>query len=205
MGLLFNALLILVVLGVFASLMSESLWSNALTLINVVTAALLATNFFEPLADWLESSIPSGAYFWDLISLWVLFAVVLGILRALTDNVSKISVKFKKPIETAGSYFFAAWICWVLLCFLMMTLHTAPLSRNFMFQAFRPEDRLFFGLAPDRKWLAFTQKMSRTTFSRMPSELHPEGHVFDPQAAFMPKYASRRDAYAATDTFTGAE
>ena len=203
MGMLFNLLMALIVVGVFASLMSESLWSNAILLINVVTAALLATNFFEPVANWLESSVPSGAYFWDIIALWILFAVTLGLLRALTDNVSKTSVKFKKPVETAGRYFFALWIGWVLLCFTMMSLHTAPLSRNFMFQAFRPEDRLFFGLGPDRQWLGFMQKMSRTTYSRMASELHPEGHVFDPQAAFMPKYASRREAYGATDTFTG--
>ena len=45
---------------------------------------------------------------------------------------------------------------------------------------------MFFGLAPDQQWLAFTERMSRGPFARM------EPRVFDPEHEFIPKYASRR-------------
>ena len=33
-----------------AMMWNEGLWSNAITLVNVVVAAMIATNYFEPLA-----------------------------------------------------------------------------------------------------------------------------------------------------------
>ena len=54
---------------------AEGMWSNAIRLINVVTAGLLAVNFFEPLARWLDGMQPSYTYLWDYLSLWALFAV----------------------------------------------------------------------------------------------------------------------------------
>ena len=47
-------LLLLIFVGCIAALYTDGMWSNAIGLINVVTAALLATNFWEPAADWLE-------------------------------------------------------------------------------------------------------------------------------------------------------
>jgi hypothetical protein len=64
-----------------------------------------------------------------------------------------------------------------------------------MFLAFRPEDPMIYGLAPDRRWLAFTQRMSDGTFARMADDAYPQGHVFDPRGEFMIKYASRREAF----------
>ena len=45
--------------------------------VNVVTAALLATNFWEPVAGWLMQKMPSGVFLWDIVVLWLLFAVFL--------------------------------------------------------------------------------------------------------------------------------
>ena len=45
MTLIFPALLVVIFIAVAISLYTEGLWGNALRLINVVTAALLATNF----------------------------------------------------------------------------------------------------------------------------------------------------------------
>ncbi len=202
MSMLFPFLLIAVLVGVFASLMREGLWSNAIALVNVITAGLIATNFFEPLADWLTKKVPSGKYFWDFLVLWVLFAVTLFVLRSATDRVSRVRVRFKKPIEAAGGYLFALWTAWVFVCFLTMTLHTAPLSRNFLFGGFRPESRMLFGTAPDRLWLAFVHRLSKGPYRRRAFDLDPERYTFDPHATFMPRYASRREHYAGLkDTF----
>lgn len=196
--LLFPLLISLILFICIATLFGEGIWSNAILLVNVVTAALLATNFFEPMAQWLESQSPSGSYLWDFLSLWGLFALFLAVMRMLTDHVSRVKVRFKMAADYIGGGFFALWIGCVMVCFTMMTLHTAPLCRNFLYQGFQPEQRMIMGLAPDRKWLGFVQKMSRYNFCRSaaPEEVLERKYVFDRDFEFMHKYATRRTGLA---------
>jgi uncharacterized membrane protein required for colicin V production len=198
MGLLTSNLLpILITLILFicvAMMYNEGLWSNAIRLINVVTAALLATNFFEPLAKELDNWAPKLTFLWDFVVLWGLFAAVVAVLRTFTDQVSRVKVRFPERVDQIGGSFFALWVGWVMVCFMMMTLHTAPLARNFLFKDFQPEQRMIVGLAPDRQWLGFMQKMSLGTFCRSASreEWRKQECVFDPHAEFLPKYTARR-------------
>lgn len=194
MALVLSLLLLVLFIGVFASTFNEGLWSNALTLFNMITAALLAMNFFEPVARLFDKQMPSGTNYWDIIALWLIFFLSFGAMRTATDFASRIRVRFFKPVDVAGSVFFSLWIGCVTVCFTMASLHMAPLSRNFM--SFRPEDPVFFSyLSPDRYWLAFTQKVSIGPFSRMRSDTDPPEVFFDPKGEFMIKYASRREAY----------
>jgi len=194
MTFIFPALLFVIFIACVASLYTEGMWSNAIRLINVVTAVLLATNFWEPVARALEGWQPTFTYLLDFIVLWALFGVFMVILRAATDFLSRVKVRFIKLAERIGSASFAVLIGWVMLSFATMTLHTAPLGRNFLFGGFQPESRMLGGLAPDRRWLGFVQKMSRGSFCRSatPQEWEQEKYVFDPRAEFMPKYATRR-------------
>jgi hypothetical protein len=196
MSSLLTFLMLAILFACMATLYTEGMWSNAVRLINVVTAALLATNYFEPVAAWLDDWQPSFTYFWDFLTLWGLFCIFSLILRSATDHVSKVQVRFLGLADRIGSSVFALWVGWVLVCFTMMSLHTAPLARNFLFEGFKAEDRMFFGLAPDRQWLGFMQKESLGTFSQpaTPEELEHGKYVFDPNGDFMPKYASRRSA-----------
>jgi uncharacterized membrane protein required for colicin V production len=194
----------LVLIGIFAVclalLYNESMWNNALRLVNVVTAALLATNFYEPVASWLDAHVQSCTYFWDFIALWVLFGGCVTALRALTDEVSKVNVRFLHIADRIGGVVFAVCIGWVLLCFTAMSLHTAPLARDFFFGSFKPEERLLFGLAPDRQWLGFVQRVSRGQFSQSATSeqrrrdewKEEKWGVFDPRGEFLLKYAARR-------------
>ena len=197
MTIIFPALLLVAGIAIFGSIMREGIWSNAITLVNVITAALIATNVWEPLANLLEERAPSFTFMWDMAMIWVVFAVVLLILKLSTDNVSKVKVRFKKPVELFGGWFFAGCVAWVAICFTAMTLHTAPLSREFLFKGFRAEDRMMFGLAPDRLWLGFAQRMSLGPLSRQATANDPEAHVFDRYGEFMVKHASRRERYGA--------
>ncbi|MCE5303203.1 MAG: CvpA family protein [Planctomycetaceae bacterium] len=194
MSSILTLLMLVIVFACVAMLYTEGMWSNAISLINVVTAALLATNFFEPLARWLDSSSPSLTYAWDFLALWGLFAVFMALLRAATDQLSKVKVRFLTVADRIGSVFFAMWIGWVLVCFTMMTLHTAPLSRNFLFGGFTPEQSMVLGLAPDRQWLGFVQKESMGVYARSatPEQWQQEKFIFDPKADFMPNYTARR-------------
>jgi hypothetical protein len=188
--------LTIVLLAVFfacvAMMFNEGLWNNAIAFFNVMTAALLATNYFEPLATWLDRQQPTYTYVWDFLALWAVFAAVLVVLRLATDTISHVKVRFKMPVEMIGGIFFALWIGWIMVCFTTFSLHMAPLARNSFGGAFQetPESEMFFGLAPDRKWLAFVHTMSDDG-----SLARGEKNVFDPQTDFILRYGARRAAF----------
>ncbi len=211
-------LLMFVVLFVcMATLYAEGMWSNAVRLINVVTAALLATNFFEPVARWLDNQLPAGSYAWDFLSIWLLFAALLFAMRAATDTISRVQVRFHKIADQIGSGLFSFWISWVMICFTMMTLHTAPLARTFLFGGFQPEQRML-AVGPDRQWLGFVQQLSLGAFRRSVSQAERQSQryvfdsnagesryaVFDDNADFMRKYATRREDFAKHLAQTGS-
>jgi hypothetical protein len=177
-----------------ATLYTEGLWGNAVLLINVITAGLLAMNFFEPVANWLEGLLPSFTYACDFLALWGLFGALMLVFRLGADYLSRVKVRFLKIADQIGSIALACWIGWVMVCFTAMSLHTAPMAKNFLGGSFQPEQRMFFGQAPDRQWLGFTQKMSKGAFARSASEADwkSEKYVFDPRSEFMPKYNTRR-------------
>jgi len=176
-----------------ACLYTEGLWGNAIRLINVITSALLATALWEPVATWAEGQAPSYTYLLDFLSLWGLFVFFMVVLRLATDFVSKVKMRFPSIADSIGGLLLAAWTGWVMVCFLMMTLHTVPLARNFMGEAFQPEKRMSFNLAPDRQWLGFTQRMSLGSFCCSGTEKGVnEKTVFDAKGQFMPRYATRR-------------
>jgi len=218
---LFPLLLLFIFFGSIALLYTEGMWGNAVRLINVVTAALLATNYWEPVARWLEGMNDSFTYYWDFLALWGLFTVFMVVFRFLTGTLSRVKVKFLKIADLIGSVFFGGWVAWVMVCFTVFTLHTAPLARNFMSGGFDPDSRMFLGLAPDRQWLGFAKKVSRGTFCRYgseeelpkygPADPSSPDHklcVFDRQGRFMATYGARRAAleqYAAQKGATRVE
>lgn len=203
----FPLLMFVILVACVASLYTEGMWGNAIRLVNVVFAALLATNFWEPLARFLEGKFPTFTYFWDFLSLWALFVLFMVLLRLPTKYLSRVKVRFLKIADRIGSAFFAVWVGWVMVCFTMFTLHTAPLGEYFMFGAFQAgKANMPLGLAPDLQWAGFVQKMSLGPFSRGlgegelarygttddPGESHTA--VFDRNGDFVPKYSARRRA-----------
>ncbi len=191
-------LMIAILFACAAMLYNEGMWSNAIRLINVVTAALLATNFFEPAADWLEQQAPSYSYFCDFIALWGLFIIFSLIFRLITDKLSQVKVKFLKIADQIGSAVLALWIGWWMVMFTLTTLDVAPLARNALGGSLSSstEDRMVLGFAPDRQLLGFMQKMSLETYSHSATEAEWKAKktIFDPRGEFLPKYASRRAA-----------
>jgi hypothetical protein len=194
----YSLVLILIVGAVVAGLHSEGCWSNIVMLFNTLIAALIASNFFEPMAAWIEGMAPAATYLWDFVMLWSLFIVSTFMLRMITDKVSRVKVKFIPPIETAGSYLFALFTAWVLVCFTAFAFHTAPLSRDFLWGGFRAERNV--GLTPDRKWLGFLYSASTGALEQPGSGQF----VFDRDASFMIRYASRRAEYEGVEGITGA-
>ena len=183
-----NLILAVVFFACFASSVNGGFWSNLILLINVVSAALVATCYYEPVAELFDDFFPSYGAAIDFGSVWLVFAGTLGILGMATDMLSRVKVRFLRPVDQFGGIFLACWIGWVTVCFTTMTLHMAPLGRNYAGGDFQPKEnaRMFFGLAPDHRWLGFMQKMSRGLYFASKQQM------FDPRADFIVKYGQRR-------------
>jgi hypothetical protein len=87
------------------------------------------------------------------------------------------------------------------------SLHVAPLQREFL--GFTPERGNFFGLAPDRQWLAFTQYASENSlktkgrdgqtvlFDGIAFPSNPDdGATRQVWSSFPIKYAARRQRFS---------
>ncbi|HZZ72753.1 MAG TPA: CvpA family protein [Pirellulales bacterium] len=174
-----------------AMLFSRGLWRNMITLINVILAALLATNYFEPLAEVFKGKAPSFDYMWDFLAIWLLFAGSMGALRVITDRLSLVRVRFIKQLDLAGGVVFSLWAGWILMCFTAMTLHLAPVQRNAVERSPSASDFMF---SPDRLWLGFMQAQSYRALGRAASP-DDAAYVFDPKSDLILRYAASRKQF----------
>ncbi|HWB00296.1 MAG TPA: hypothetical protein VG713_17500 [Pirellulales bacterium] len=187
MGIIFPISLILLIVVIVAFRQSAGLWSNLIMLGNTVVAALVATNYFEPLATKLSGMLAALGMYADFVALWVLFAATVFALKIATDSVSRYVVRFPKVVELAGNYVALLALGWVVVCFTAMSIHTAPLSREPFAGGMKPEQANFFGFAPDRLWLGFAQRTSQGALAG--------GNVFDPNGDLTLRYAARRELF----------
>jgi hypothetical protein len=200
-----NFLLIAIFALCVGFIFNEGLWSAGIMFCNVLMAAVLATNLFEPVAGWLESMMSGYTYFCDFLGLWICFTVFLLIFRLATDLLSRHRMRFKRPVDVTGGVIFAVGVAWLMVQFTLFSFHTAPLGRNFLGFQERPETRMFFGLAPDRNWMAFMHSLtSSSSLSRAAPQGDANAHVFDPHGDFILRYGQRRhDFESQTGLSTG--
>ena len=178
-----NLMLAAILFASLALMINGGLWSNTITMMNVMLSGLLAFNYFEPLASKLTETWPSFMFIWDFLCLWMIFIASMVVLRTLTDTLSTVKVRFRRPVDLAGGIIAGLLASWLVVCFTLASLHTAPLAANFMRGDFKPEERMLFGTAPDRQWLAFASVQSRRALSR--------GEEFNP-SHFGTRYYERR-------------
>jgi len=178
---------VVIILLIVAMTRTEGLWGILLLMINAIFAGLITMNVFEPMANFLDKQSEGLTYFWDFLSLWVIFAMTFAFLRTFTDSLSQTKVRFKFPLELSGSIIASLLTGWIVVCFFLFSLHTAPLGRNSFGKAFAvsPDAANFF-LSPDRLWLGFTQSRSAGALSKSTPT------VFDPDSEFILKYGQRR-------------
>ena len=164
-------LLCLIIVGAcVAFLFRDGLWSNAICLVNVILAGLLAMNFYEPLANWLtnfNADLHSYVVFFDFLAMWICFILSAVVFRVCTDSVSRVRVRFLKVVDVWGGVVMSLCIGWVMLGFTLTSLHAGPLDQYPFFGTFQPQNNMFLGmLAPDREWLGFTKYQSSGAFCR---------------------------------------
>jgi hypothetical protein len=182
--------LLLILAATVAAIWFQGLWSAAVTLVNLLLAMAIATSFYEPACTAIEgiSAAASYTFLLDFIVLWVLFAFAFGILRAISDSLSKKAVSFDLPVEIAGRSLLAVVCGWLVVCFVAFSLQMAPLNSPTPLGAWKsPTSKTFASVSPDRLWLGFMYSRSRQAL---------EGQPFDPNADFLLKYHDRRARYA---------
>jgi hypothetical protein len=199
MDALFGAILLLIVVAVAWCVAGEGAWGAGLTFLCVVFAGLLAMNFFEPIADFLDRNVSAVQDYSDVAALVGLFTLFTFLGRLATDNISPTEIEFDGRVHNAARWLFGVATGYATMAILLTALHTAPLPRSFI--GFSPERSNFFdSLAPDRQWLGFTQHVSEKVLKT--------GRVFDGPKFKMPgtdqeywpsfpiRYATRRQDYA---------
>ncbi len=196
-----DMLLLLVFAATLWLVAGEGPWGAGLVFLCTLFSALLAMNFFEPLANLLADQVPSLAPYADLISLVGLFAGLVFLFRAGVDAISATTVEVDGRLYHLGRWGFGALTGYLTMAFLLTALHTAPLPRKFI--GFRPERKNLFNMAaPDMQWLGFTQHVSEKVFVARDifdgPRFTPPGTVQDNTVwpSFPIRYASRREQYA---------
>lgn len=190
-------LLLVLFLAVTGLVARERMWGGILRFLNVLVAATMATAWYEPLAalgdPYVNRIVPPFGQFFDAAAAWGLFVVILLVLRIVTWLVSRTRVPFPPILDLGGGVVMGLLTAWVMVCFTAMTFHMTPLSREGVQPT--PEARMFLGLAPDRKWLAWVRG---GTGPDGPFSTAAEGAppVFDRDADFVLRYGDRRTGNA---------
>ena len=180
---IFGLFLLLIIAGVTWCVSAEGAWSAVLTFLSVLFAGLLAMNFFEPLARFLENSLTFMQDYADLAALLGLFALFTFLLRLATENISPTDLELDGRLYQVVRWVFGLGTGYVTMAVLLTSVHTAPLPREFL--GFRPEAANFFDtVAPDRQWLGFTQYVSENVLTT--------GRIFDGPKVAMPEDAEKR-------------
>ena len=150
-----------------AMMVREGLWSNAISLINILVSGLVAFAFYSPMAIYLDE-MTSGEYTYlmDFICIWTLFVVAMVVSRGITALASKTRMRFKNPIDPVGGPLVGLVAAWALSAFVMATLHTAPMGKAAFSGGLIHSDSdvqsksaLF---APDLGWLRFVETVTHS-------------------------------------------
>jgi hypothetical protein len=206
-----DLLLLAVIAAVTWCVASEGAWGSALTFLSVLIAGLLAMNWFESLAEFLQATVgssPEMSMRWDVISLLGLFALFTFGLRTLTDQMMPTFVQVHPIAFNVSRWAFGVMTGYLTAAILLTALHVSPLPRNFW--DFTPErNNLLDASAPDRQWLAYTQYVSESILRK--GQFGPifDGDQFsaipngtrETWSSFPMRYAMRRQNY---ETYTAA-
>ena len=133
--------------------------------VNVIVAGLLAFNFWEPIADQLESvfegSFAEGTE--DGLALMLIFLPVLALLRWVTNSIASTHMEYPPILYRAGAVVFGLLTGYLLSGFLVCVLQTLPLQQNFLtFEVAEPgkSHPLRRLMPPDLVWLAMMHRVS---------------------------------------------
>lgn len=170
----------------------EGLWSNTITLVNIIISGLVAFGFYMPLVVYLDEMTNGRHTYWlDFAVIWALFCATMVICRTLAGAASKTRLRFKNPIDPIGGPLAGLIAAWVLAAFTLATLHMSPMPKN-QFSGKLVHDDVDTASAfasPDAAWLRFVERMSQ------PTALGSGDTAKFSASAFVKIYGDRREAF----------
>ena len=120
----------LVVVGITVYCVSnEGLWGAVHTFLCVLLAGLMAMNFFEPMAGFLDGIAPP-AYksYMDIIALLGLFIGLVFALRMGSEHLTPVYIGLPSTLDQVGKWAFGAATGYLTMALLLTALHTAGLA-----------------------------------------------------------------------------
>ena len=142
---------------------ARALWGAALMFFNVLFSGMIAFNFYEPVANLIDSTgIPWG--FSDTLSMLGLFCISLGMLRMTTETIAPAMVRFPTPIYHLGRLVFGAGGAVVTIAIVILAFHTAPVHKK-IFNTVKYDSKPPFGMGLDHQWLGFFQYETGAVFT----------------------------------------
>jgi uncharacterized membrane protein required for colicin V production len=203
MVIVINLIILLLIAGLTYALTSEGLWGAALMFFNVLFSAMIAFNFYETVADLIDSTgIPWG--FSDTLSMLGLFCISVGMLRMTTETIAPAMVRFPTPIYHLGRLVFGVGGAVVTMAIVILSFHAAPVHKK-IFQAVTYDTKPPFNLGIDHQWLGFFQYETGAVFTRlgagqldpyktygMRSGVRTPVKVFDPNARWLIDHQEKR-------------
>ena len=97
---------VLIMLGVGYAYLREGLFTAFAMLVNVLIAGTLTFNFYEPLASMMEPTLSNTFFagYEDVVCMIGIFALILGILRTVTNAISSTMIQFPPPVQRPGAF-----------------------------------------------------------------------------------------------------
>ena len=187
---LFGFTLVVTLIVAYAAV-REGVLTAIANLVNICIAGVVAFEFFEPMADSLEETLRGGMFsgLEDSLSLFILFAPTLGLLRFLTINLAPQEVELQPLLQQIGAAAIALVSGYLLAGVLVVFLQMLPLGEHFLdfqYQAEANGSKMRTFLPPDRVWLSVMNRAGAGPFSQ------GESVTFDPEGTFSLRYAKFR-------------
>ncbi len=145
-------------------LTSEGAWGAALMFFNVLFGALIALNFYEPLANLIDST-GIGWSFSDTLSMMLIFCVSVFLLRLTTESLAPVMVRFPAPVYHITRLVFGLGTSLVTFSVILLAFHAAPVHKK-IFGYIDYNTKPPFGLALDHRLLGFFQYTTGDIFAR---------------------------------------
>jgi uncharacterized membrane protein required for colicin V production len=204
MATIMDLIICFLILGLTYALTSEGLWGAALMFFNVLFSAMIAFNFYEPVANLIDSTgIPWG--FSDTLSMLGLFCLSVVLLRMTTETIAPAMVRFPTPIYHLGRMVFGLGGALVTIAIVILAFHTAPVHKK-IFTTVNIDSKPPFTLGLDHQWLGFFQYETGAVFTTLggSAQRDPFGaygrwggvripvKVFDPRAKWLIEHQDAR-------------
>lgn len=193
---LLDTLLVALLLFMTYVLTSEGAWGAALMFFNVLFGGLIAFNFYEPLADLIDST-GIGWGFSDTLAMMLIFCAAVLLLRLATESLAPAMVRFPNPVYHLTRLVFSLATTVVTFAIILLAFHAAPVHKN-VFGYINYNTKPPFGLGFDHGWLGFFQYTTGDIFARYGSGTRDpystygktgsqfmQVHLFDPKGRWL--------------------